>query len=274
MSQPEVVLITGCASGIGKRLAEAFYADGRRVVMTDVNIAALYAAGERMNLDPDRALIQELDVRDETHWRSVLATAVNRWGRVDVALNVAGYLRPGEVGDLAATEIDRHLDINAKGVILGTTLVARQMRRQGGGHVINIASLAGLAPTPGLSLYSASKFAVRGFSLAAALELKSHNIAVTVICPDAVQTPMLEMQMDRAEAALTFTGARILTVDDILAAVRVARRDKPFEIVIPRRRGWLAKFAGAFPSLAPMMLEGLKKRGLARQRELRDRRDA
>ena len=78
----------------------------------------------------------------------------------------------------------------------------------GSGHIVNIASLASLVPSPGLALYSASKYAVRAFSLAAAEELREHGVAVTTVCPDAVRTAMLDKQLDYPEAALTFTAPR------------------------------------------------------------------
>src|SRR5205823_4569252 len=111
------------------------------------------------------------------------------------------------------------------------------------GHIINIASMAALAPIPGISLYSASKYAVRGFSLAAAQELRAHGVYVTVVCPDAVQTPMLDAQLAHDEAAATFSGPRLLTVEEVGRAIigqGLARR--PLEIYLPPSRGWLARF--------------------------------
>ena len=91
-----------------------------------------------------------------------------RGGRIDVLMNVAGIIAPGKVHEITADRMLSHLDVNARGVMLGTQAAARQMVRQGQGHIINIASLAGLAPIPGIAPYTASKFAVRGFSLAVA----------------------------------------------------------------------------------------------------------
>src|SRR5690606_20076022 len=124
----------------------------------------------------------------------LLGEIIASHGSLDLLLNVAGVLRPGHVHVLSAGEIDLHLDVNAKGVMYGTQAAAREMVRHGGGQIINIASMAALAPIPGIALYSASKFAVRAFSLAVAYELAPHNVRVSVICPDAVSTPMLDLQ--------------------------------------------------------------------------------
>ncbi len=262
-----VMLVTGSASGIGRYVAEAYYRAGHRVVFADRAVArvtdicaalAAEAGGE--------AVPWALDVRDEQAWETVIAATVNRWGQLDLVLNIAGYLHVDALLATPLAAVHDHLDINAKGVIFGTLLAARQMVRQPqGGHIINVASLAGIAAVPGLTLYTASKFAVRGFSLAAAQELAPHNVAVTVVCPDAVQTPMLELQVHRAEAALTFSGGRILSVAEVAAAIEEARQRRPLEVILPRHRGWLAKLTSLYPPLATWLGNYLRRRGQRQQ---------
>lgn len=268
-----VILVTGSASGIGRYVAESYYRAGQRVVFADRAVArvndicaalAAEAGGE--------ALPWGLDVRDEQAWAAVIAEIVERWGQLDLVLNIAGYLHVDTLLASPLAAVHDHLDINAKGVIFGTLLAARQMVKQPqGGHIINVASLAGIAAVPGLTLYTASKFAVRGFSLAAAQELAPHKVAVTVICPDAVQTPMLDLQVHRTEASLTFSGGRILSVADVAAAIEEARRRRPLEITIPRHRGWLAKLTSLYPSVATWLAAYLRQRGRQRQAQLRQK---
>ncbi len=138
-----------------------------------------------------------------------------------------------------------------KGTVLGTRAAARRMVPAGKGHIVNFGSLASLAPVPGLCLYTASKFAVRGFSLAAATELARHGVAVTLVMPDAVQTPMLDLQLEYEEAAMTFSGDRPLTVEDIerVLVERVLPK-RPMELTIPLSRGSLARFANAAPEMS------------------------
>ncbi len=262
-----VMLVTGSASGIGRHVAESYYRAGHRVVFADLSAPRLEQICAQLPTGTGgAALPMAFDVRDEQGWECVLTETVARWGRLDVLLNIAGYLHVDELLSTPLAAVHHHLDINTKGVIFGTLLAAQHMRHQPtGGHIINIASLAGIAAVPGLTLYSASKFAVRGFSLAAARELAPYNITVTVICPDAVQTPMLELQVDRPEAALTFSGGRILTVAEVAAAIEAARQRRPLEVTIPRYRGWLAKLAGFSPTLSGWLLETLRRRGLRQQ---------
>src|SRR5579871_3360089 len=184
----QVIVLTGCASGIGRHLAGVLSARGHRVVATDLDEGALAREAEARRWDPGKVTLRRLDVRSESDWEGAMEAA-EALGGVDVAMNVAGYLQPAYVADIVARDVDLHVDVNLKGVILGTRAAARRMIPRRSGHIVNIGSLASLAPVPGLSLYSASKFAVRGFTLAAATELRRHGVAVTLIMPDAVDTP-------------------------------------------------------------------------------------
>src|SRR5262249_25972600 len=146
------------------------------ILATDINEQALAAEADRCRWMPERVVRRKLDVRSEADWDAAFDAIKDAFGGADVVINIAGFLSPGYVQDLTARDLDLHMDVNVKGVVLGTRAAARRMIPAGGGHIINIGSLASLAPVPGLSLYSASKFAVRGFSLAAATELSSYGI--------------------------------------------------------------------------------------------------
>lgn len=259
-----VVFITGCANGIGRHLATTFYQRGDAVVITDIDEAGICALAASWN--PDRILVARLDVRDQANWQQVVDQALNRWGRIDIGLNVAGVLRTGYVTEFDPDDIDVVFDSNVKGVLLGSRLLIAQMVRQGSGHLINVASLAGLSPVMGMSLYSASKFAVRAFTLAAAGEVRRQGVRVSVICPDLVDTDMLTQQINRPEAALSFSGPRILTVADVTRAVlHDALTLNRVEVIIPASRGWLGKLGNLFPSLTFRLSDSLIKKGRKKQ---------
>ncbi len=268
----KVALITGAASGIGRHLTGALAARGYAVLATDANPVGLEAAHDSERWGAHSVALEPLDVRSADAWEAAFDTAEGRFGHVDVLLNVAGVLRPSWITEIEADDVSLMLDVNAKGVALGTRAAAKRMVRRREGHIVNIGSLASLAPVPGLSLYSMSKFAVRGFSLAAAVELREHGVAVTVVMPDAVQTPMLDLQADREEAALTFSGPRALSVEEIGRVVidRVLP-ERPMEIGVPASRSALARFAGAFPRAAaaarPLLVQvGKMQQARARKR--------
>jgi 3-oxoacyl-[acyl-carrier protein] reductase len=267
---PRVALVTGAASGIGRRLAELLVQRGTCVVAADVDEAGLRRVFDEEVFPPDRAAAVRLDVREPGDWEAAVGEATGRWGRLDLLLNVAGCLRTGKVHEMPARDLALQFDVNAKGVMLGTRAASELMVRQGAGHIVNVASMAALAPIPGLAGYSASKYAVRCFSLAAAEELWPHGVAVTVVCPDAVQTPMLDQQLDHESAALTFSGSKVLTVDDVAEAVlgRVLR-ERPLEVWLPPSRGLMARGGDMRPRVGFTIGRSLRKRGLARQRRMR-----
>jgi 3-oxoacyl-[acyl-carrier protein] reductase len=263
------ILVTGCASGIGRALADAVVARGHRVVATDRDLAALqeHAANERW---PDtQVLVRKIDVTDPIEWDAVVAIATKRFGSIDVLANVAGFLMPGWVHEVEEDAVHRTFDVNVKGVAFGMRAVLPGMIERHSGHVINVASLAALAPIAGIGLYSASKYAVRAYSLAAAQELRRHGVKVTVVCPDAVRTPMLELQRDYEQAAMTFSGPRLLEPEDVVRAiVDDAMVRAPLELWLPKNRGMLARLADLMPRAALALEPMLRKRGRSRQRDL------
>lgn len=263
----KVFFLTGCASGIGKRMMEEVVKRGGRVFAADINLKGLKAASKSLGKN---VVPVQLDVRSAAQWKKALQSAQRKWGSVDVCINIAGYLKPGFLHETPTDEIDKHMMINALGVMYGTQAAAQMMVKRGHGRIINIASLAGVAPIPGISLYSTSKFAVRGFSLAVAEELSTLGVSVTVVCPDAVRTPMLDLQKNYKEAALTFSAPRFLETDDVVNVILGSVLDnKPREVLIPPGRGILAKIGNSFPGMASMLAGSLRKKGLSRQDEMK-----
>jgi len=266
-------LLTGAASGIARHLTGALAARGHRVLATDVDDGALRRARAADGWSEAWVRLRALDVRRPSDWEAALAEALESFGHLDVLLNVAGVLRPGAGWASAEAEVDWHLDVNLKGVIHGTRIVGRHFVAQHAGHIVNFGSLASLAPVPGLTLYSASKFGVRGFSLASAQELAEHGVAVTLLMPDAVQTPMLDLQVDFPEAALTFSGTEPLAVEDIerLLVERVLP-ERPLEVTSPFSRGALARLSTLWPAAATRFAPALTRKGRAAQARIRKRR--
>ncbi len=274
MAQPLNIVVTGSASGIGRRLVTLLAEAGHHVLATDVDVASLPRATAECRWPAERVTTSRLDVTDAVNWSDVMAQAVARFQRLDALINVAGVLKVESVLELRPESVAIQLDVNTKGVILGTHAAAKVMIGQRRGRIVNVASMAALAPVPGISIYSASKFAVRGFSLAADQELSGDGIRVSVVCPDAVDTPMVDYQLDHAGAALTFSGGRILTADEVARAIVGLLNGKHrAELVIPWNRGFLARISNILPtSIHRWISRRLTQRGLARQEQLRSRR--
>jgi 3-oxoacyl-[acyl-carrier protein] reductase len=270
----QAILLTGCASGIGRSVARRLYAQGHRVMVTDVNDAALRETREAEGWsDPARVIVRTLDVRSPVDWRAAIEALVERWQHLDVLVNVAGVLVAVWAHEATDGDVDRIMDINAKGLMHGTNAALRHMVPRKQGHIVNIASLAGILPIPGLALYSASKHAARAYSVAVAQEVRKHNVFVTAVCPAVVDTPMMQIQIDREEAAFTFSGRRALGVEEVSAAiVDRAMVKKPFELLldVPRSgQGLAAKVGNALPSLAFWLSGTIARRGHAEQERLR-----
>lgn len=268
----KVYLVTGAASGIGQALARQLLSGGHIVVACDVNMDGLHTLATDATVS--RLTLHSLDVRQPEAWQAVVADTVARWGRIDTLCNVAGVLKENWCDAATAAEVDFHMDINVKGVVFGVQAVVPHMKKVGKGHIVNIASLAALSPVPGLSLYSASKFAVRAYSLAISMELKAHGISVSTICPDAVQTPMLDIQMGKDETALTFSGSRALTAQEVVDAIVDSERTQVMEVMLPYTRGLTAKLANLAPALSAKAIGLFKAAGKKRQAAIQGGKDS
>ncbi|GAB4503993.1 MAG: SDR family NAD(P)-dependent oxidoreductase [Anaerolineales bacterium] len=265
---PKTVLITGAASGIGRHWANALLVRGSeyRLALADLNAEELRAAFT----ENEAVRLYALDVRFVEQWRAVVDDILRRFGRIDYLFNIAGGGRPAFFMEQPLENIDWVIDVNLKAPLLGMKLVGEVMLQQGEGHIINVASLAGLSPTPGNSLYSAAKGGLRNASIAAAIEWRKRGVAVTVISPDLVDTPIMQRHLESGgeEVALTYTGVT-LTVRHLEQAFWKAMRGKPLEINLPRWRGWLTKLNHANPSLMLWLYEPMKKRGMKRLARIR-----
>lgn len=256
-----VGLVTGSASGIGACLVKRLTSGGWRLVAADLRENTLPEKS-------DRLIPVVLDVRDPEGWDRAIAIAIERFGRLDVLFNVAGIVHPGYVHEIDVDKMRWHLEVNTLGVMLGTRAAAAHMVKVKSGHIVNVASLAGLAALPGLACYCASKFAVRGYSNAASLELRPHGVHVTCVCPDAVRTPMLDLQKDFKEAAISFGSTRFLSADDVVdVIVGPVLRKMPMEALIPKARGLLARLSCVMPWLGAWLLPGIIAQGRKRQAE-------
>ncbi|MBI4790154.1 MAG: SDR family oxidoreductase [Chloroflexi bacterium] len=209
----QVVIITGAASGIGKHWASVLAKDDAyNLALADIDDAGLRAAF----MPSERLRVHCLDIRSVAQWQHVVADTLEHFGRIDYLFNIAGGSRPAFFLDQPTENIDFQIDVNLKGPLIGMKLVGEIMVKQGAGHIINVASLAGLSPTPGNALYSAAKGGLRNAAIAAAIEWRKRGVAVTVVSPDLVDTPIMQKHLTtgREEVALTYTGVT-LTVDDL-----------------------------------------------------------
>ncbi|QIS09239.1 SDR family oxidoreductase [Nocardia arthritidis] len=228
------VLITGAGRGIGAATAELFAAKGSEVVIADVDGAAAEACAAALG-----AKAVELDVRSRGQWDDAVAGI----GSVDILVNNAGVMPAGAFLDEPDVVGQATIDINVWGLIHGMRAVAPGMIERGRGHIVNVASLAGKIPIPGLAVYNASKFAAVGLSAATRLEFAGRGVSVSCVMPSAVRT--------RLSAGLTL-GHGMPTVDpeDVAAAIVRTCATRKAEVAVPNYLGVIDVAIAATPERA------------------------
>jgi len=231
----KVIAITGAARGIGFAIARALKAGGATVVIGDIDEAAAADAGERLGVT---AL--PLDVTSRESFTAFLDAVRDRAGDLDVLINNAGIMPIGPVTGESDADARRCLDVNVHGVMLGTKLALERMVPRGSGHIINIASVAGVLYVPGLALYNASKAAVVGFTEATRVEVRDKGVHVSAVLPTFTNTELIAGTSD-------LKGHRNVEPEDVAeAVVKVIGKPRP-RTVVPAGLGRQLKILGLLP---------------------------
>ncbi len=230
----KVAVVTGAASGIGRAIATRLLAEGAKVVGSDLH--AIDDLGEGF-------VGITGDVTKEAAAEELVATAVDRFGAVHAAFNVAGGARAGYIVDLAESDWDFTVDLCLKGVFLGMKHQGRQMMRQGSGSIVNIASLNAHVPMHAGSAYVAAKAGVEMLSRNGALELAEFGIRVNAILPGLVQTPLTRRHFDNPDALAAFEKR-----------IPMGRPAQPEEIAAPAL--YLASDDATYVNGASLLVDG------------------
>lgn len=243
----KVVFITGAASGIGQELARQLVTLGAHVVLTDRDGEGCRLVAESLGQGAEAAT---LDVTRPEDFEKALDAAWERFGRVDILFNNAGLGSGGEFAEIDAGMWERIVAVNLMGVVHGCRLAFPRMAAQGGGQIVNIASMFGLLPGGLFAPYVTTKHAVVGLSRSLRLEGKANHIRVTVVCPGFIETPIFDnaeitpgTNRDRARESIPF---RFLPVDKAAATILEGIVSDPERLVFPfeiRLLCWLDRFA-------------------------------
>ena len=242
----KVALVTGASSGIGRATALAFAKAGYAVVLGDRADSGGQEVEGEIRAGGGAALFVHCDVARETDVRRLVEQGVAAFGRLDAAFNNAGIEgEPAPTAECTVENFDRTIAVNLRGVWLCMAHEIRQMLRQeGGGVIVNCASVAGLEGVSGLPAYCASKHGVVGLTRAAALEYATKKIRIDAVCPGAIETPMLERFMASGEE----------TRQTVIASEPVGRLGKPEEIASAVL--WLCSDGASFTTGQAIAVDG------------------
>ncbi|WP_025856440.1 SDR family NAD(P)-dependent oxidoreductase [Pseudomonas sp. CHM02] len=202
----KTIIVTGAANGIGRAEAELLGQSGANVVFTDIDEVNGIAAAQPFG---ENAIFVKHDVSLAADWEKVISETLANFGQVDGLVNNAGIYRPGSLEETSEEIFDRQVAINQKGAFLGMKYAAAEMKKGGGGSIVNTSSICGIRGIQGCIAYNSTKWAVRGLTKTAAAELGKYGIRVNAVLPGFVDTEILSAnstEMNEQAAKDTILG--------------------------------------------------------------------
>jgi len=250
----KVAIITGAGSGIGRALSRELARRGSHVVISDINKERIESVGKQIEESGDKVTTLTLNVSDYEAVKKMVDDTVAEHGRIDYIFNNAGIAVGGEARDLTIKDWHDVLDVNLYGVINGVATAYPIMAKQGFGHIINTASIEGLAPFPGTISYVASKYAVVGLSNSLRIEGARLGVKVSAVCPGYIKTAIFEeskmVNMDRERALDAMTKAPGFTPEECANVIlKGVERNKA---IIPVH--WVAYLLWYIARLSPRLI--------------------
>lgn len=245
------IAITGAGSGLGAAIAHRFGAAGYRVAVTDVLEQRAARVSSELEAEGGSAFAQALDVTSAPDWDALYQRILTEWGRLDVLVNNAGVAAAGRLEDSSLEDWRWVLETNLLGVVRGCHRFLPLLREQDSGHIVNLASFAGMVPVPELSAYATAKAAVVALSEQLRVDLEGSGVGVSLVCPAFVQTRLLETlrapdERHRKQAERWMEKSAV-TTEDVAEAVFCAVRDRKFLVLTHRESHWALRLRRWFP---------------------------
>lgn len=257
----QVAIITGAAGGIGQKIAELFDQKGIKIVLADIDVNTLKEVSKQLGQEP---LLISCDVTRLEEVRNLMSKALEHHQQIDILINCVGIIIPSLFENASYEDIEKQIDVNLMGTIHCTKEAISIMKEQGGGHIVTISSLAGIVPETYSSIYTATKFALRGLDWTLNLELKDDDIFVSTIFPDSVDTPMLEYEAKHGGSPLTFLHDPV-PPEDVAEGVLKAILKEKVEVCVPHFDGILSKFIMCLPSQVRRLWPKYEEKGKKRR---------
>jgi len=265
----KVVIITGAASGLGQTLGEELARRGASVVLTDVNLEGVNQIALSLCNAGCQASAEAVDVTDFHAVKSLVDATLQKHSRLDYLFNNAGILIFGEARDVSIQDWRRVIDLDLYGVVNGVAAAYPLMVEQGFGHIVNTASVEGLAPFPAMGSYVASKYGVVGLSNALRAEGAVLGVKVSVVCPGYVTTRIIEnstmVRIDRDKILASITDIMGISPEECVSRMLHGVVRNKGTIVI----GWWAKILWVLQRLSPGLVYWIMRRVARHMRESR-----
>ncbi|MDX1625608.1 MAG: SDR family NAD(P)-dependent oxidoreductase [Wenzhouxiangellaceae bacterium] len=250
-SKRRVAVITGAGSGLGAAMAHRFAEAGWRVLVTDRDGERAGQVARSLEGDGHESFV--LDVTDSTQWEALDRRIGEQFGRIDVLVNNAGVATGGMLGETPLEDWQWVLEINLMGVVRGCHHLVGRFRDQGRGHIVNVASWAGLAAAPGIASYGTAKAAVVSFSEMLRAELAPAGIEVSVLCPAFVKTDLTATMRapdgSYAERVQRWMEKSGVTAEDVAETVFRAVENPRFLLLTHPETRWQYRLKRLFPGL-------------------------
>jgi len=236
-------VVTGGGGAMAREIAQRLQQRGYRLVLVDVDEERMVANAAALR---DGAVTRVADLSQPDQIHDVADWIEREHADLDLLVNNAGVIQPGEVDAVSTGDIDRHINVNLLAPMHLTRAAARAMKPRRRGDILTIVSMGGILALPGSASYAASKFGLRGFQTSIRAELASHGIRVMGVFPSGVDTPMLRYEATHGGSALNFVG-KVKTVADVGDAVERALRTGRLETYLPYSDSLTTRIVGSIP---------------------------
>jgi short-subunit dehydrogenase len=259
----KVIIVTGGSGGIGSAIVN-------KLSDCQANVISVYYNNYPYEQSNANVVCFKANLRRPDEWDRLLAFTLNKYLKIDVLINCAGLLEPGNFLSLKEDQLRKMIDINFISVLIGIQKTLMIMKKQRFGHIINIGSLGGIVPMPYSAIYSATKFALRGFTFSLYEELKETGITISLITPGSVVTKMLDYEAQDNDTAISFLSKPIRPAKIADALLRVIHKPR-VELIIPRSQSVPSKLFVFSPKIFSSLYKILHRIGISEKRKYLNR---
>ena len=253
MNDQPTIAISGAGSGLGEAMARRFAQEGYRVAVTDRDADRAENVMNDIRETGGSGFALGLDVTSDEDWELLYDKVRSEWGRLDVLVNNAGVAGAGRLEDFGLEDWKWLMDINLMGVVRGCHRFIPMLREQGQGHIVNVASFAGMMPVPELSAYATAKAAVIALSEQLRVDLAKDGVGVSVLCPAYVQTALLDtfrsQNRNHKKTAERWMSSSPVSADDVAQVVYKGVANRTFLLLTHGETRWIWRFRRWFPRL-------------------------